>query len=213
MQSIKKGIFITLEGTEGVGKSSALHYLENFFQQLQLKTITTREPGGTIIAEKIRSILLSEHEEKMCSDTELLLMFAGRAQHLDRVIKPALLQGHIVLCDRFTDATYAYQGGGRGIPQQRIGVIEQWVQKDLQPNLTLLFDAPVELGLNRISSRHVKDRIEQERNEFFERVRSAYLERAYQHPERFKIIDATLPLVEVEQNLHTVMQEFLSILS
>lgn len=195
----EKGLFITIEGIEGVGKSSAVQCLREYFQVHQVSPIFTREPGGTEIAEAIRQILLHKHEELMSCDTELLLMFAGRAQHIAKTILPALQAGKVVVSDRFTDATYAYQGGGRGIAEERIKILEQWVQGDLQPDLTLLLDAPIELGLQRISVRGQRDRIEQEQIEFFHRVRAAYLLRAKQFPERFKIIDATKPISEVQE--------------
>lgn len=201
-----QGIFITLEGVEGVGKSSALEFFAEYLKNKGLDYAVTREPGGTPIAEQIRAVVLSDHQELMHPDTELLLMFAGRTQHLENVIKPALRLGKFVICDRFTDASYAYQGGGRGILPQRIKIIEDWVQKGLQPNLTFLFDAPIEVGLKRINSRAAKDRIEKEQLEFFERVRSAYLERAYQHPERFKIIDATQALEKVQEQLKNTIE-------
>lgn len=203
----KKGFFITIEGVEGVGKSTAIHFLKQHFLNLNIDYIVTREPGGTEIAEEIRQVLLHKHNEKMCADTELLLMFASRAQHLDQVVKPALSAGKVVLSDRFTDATYAYQGGGRGINSDRIAILEEWVQGQLQPDLTILLDAPVEVGLKRIASRGVKDRIEHEQMEFFQKVREAYLGRASQHPERFKIIDATQSLTTVQEMLCQILEK------
>lgn len=203
-------LFITLEGTEGVGKSSGLLFLEQYFKERSFNFIVTREPGGTTVAESIRSVLLSHHEEPIHPDTELLLMFASRAQHIHRVIKPALLQGKVVVCDRFTDASYAYQGGGRGISSDRIAILEELVHPGLQPDLTILFDAPVKVGLDRLADRTDKDRIEQERIEFFERVRTVYLERALQHPERFKIVDATMPLEQVQAGIQKLIEEFLA---
>ena len=160
--------------------------------------VRTREPGGTVLGEKIRGLLLEADDTRICDDAELLLMFAARAQHLAEVIKPALAEGKWVLCDRFTDATYAYQGGGRGIPMQRIAVLEEWVQGELRPDHTLLLDMPVELGLARAGARSAPDRFEQEQQAFFERVRNTYLERARQEPERIHVIDAAPELEQVQ---------------
>lgn len=204
----KKGIFITIEGIEGVGKSTALRYLQHHFEKEHRQYVVTREPGGTPIAEDIRRVILTPADEKMCSDTELLLMFASRAQHIHNVIYPALEEGKIVVCDRFTDATYGYQGGGRGISMDRIRILEQWVQKGLEPDLTILLDAPPEVGLHRITSRGAKDRIEQEKLDFFERVRDTYLERAKKYA-RFKIIDATLPIEEVQSTLKNILANYI----
>lgn len=203
------GVFITIEGVEGVGKSTAIQFLKSYFNSLHRDFILTREPGGTEIAEAIRKLILLHHEEQMDSDTELLLMFASRAQHIARVIHPALKEGKIVLSDRFTDATYAYQGGGRGMDKNRIAILEEWVQQGLQPDLTLLLDAPIEIGLERITSRGAKDRIEEERIDFFQRVRDAYLMRAKKFPSRFRIIDATQSLEKVQENLQQTISDFL----
>lgn len=172
--------------------------------------VITREPGGTLIAEEIRALLLGEHSETMCSDTELLLMFAGRAQHLTQLIRPALAAGQWVLCDRFTDASYAYQGGGRGIAEQRIAVLESWVQQDLQPDITILLDLPVEMGLQRIIKRGNLDRIETEQQAFFQRVRDCYLERAKQFPNRFRIVDASQSLAKVKEMLQGIIDELVN---
>lgn len=201
IQQRQKGIFITIEGGEGVGKSSALECLQDYLRVNTVPSVFTREPGGTEIAEAIRQTLLQPHVETMSADTELLLMFASRAQHIASVIQPGLDQGKVVISDRFTDATYAYQGGGRGISIERIAALEKFVQGNLQPDLTLLLDAPIEVGLERISSRGFKDRIEQEQFSFFQNVRNSYLERAKQFPERFHIIDATQPLATVHAEI------------
>jgi len=161
------GKFITIEGSEGVGKSSNIAFIENYLLDAGKDVLLTREPGGTELGEAIRNLLLDAKNTAMCSDTELLLMFAARAQHLDEVIRPALAAGKWVICDRFTDATYAYQGGGRGIPDSRIAILEQWVQNDLQPDLTLLLDMPVAAGLERAGKRSAPDRFEQEKLAFF----------------------------------------------
>lgn len=204
-----KSAFITIEGIEGVGKSTAIEFLQDYLNSLHQDYVLTREPGGTEIAEAIRKVTLQHHQEEMNPDTELLLMFASRAQHIAKVIKPALAEGKIVLSDRFTDATYAYQGGGRGLDPARIAILEKWVQNDLQPDLTILLDAPIEIGLQRILSRGAKDRIEHEKIAFFHRVRECYLERARRFPERFKVIDATQTCDQVQAILREIITTFL----
>jgi len=196
------GVFITLEGGEGAGKSTQLAVLCEWLCARGVPLIQTREPGGTALGEQLRSLLLSE---RMDSDTELLLMFAARAEHLQQVIRPALAQGTWVVCDRFTDATYAYQGGGRGIADARIAVLETWVQGDLQPDLTLLLDVPVAQGLQRIQQRAALDRFEQEQQAFFEAVRGAYLARAASAPARYRVIDASGTVAEVSARLRAVL--------
>lgn len=186
----ERGCFITLEGGEGVGKSTQMDRLRDHLEDSGRTVLLTREPGGTPFAEQLRELLLAPREEAVASDSELLLMFAARAQHLHRVIMPALERGEWVVCDRFTDATYAYQGGGRGVDGNRIEELERWVHGDFQPDLTLLLDAPVEVGLQRMQARGGADRFEQERAEFFQRVRDAYLQRAQRFPGRFRVIDA-----------------------
>ncbi|MDU9393686.1 dTMP kinase [Pseudomonas sp. zfem002] len=195
------GLFITLEGPEGAGKSTNRDYLAGHLRDRGLDVLLTREPGGTPLAERIRELLLAPSDEKMDADTELLLVFAARAQHLAEVIRPALARGAVVLCDRFTDATYAYQGGGRGLDMERIATLERFVQAGLQPDLTLLFDLPVEVGLSRAAARGRLDRFEQEGQAFFEAVRQAYLDRAKADPQRYRLIDAAQPLVAVQQSL------------
>ena len=171
-------LFITIEGGEGVGKSTNIATLEAWLQRHQIDYCLTREPGGTPLAERVRELLLGIEDELLSPAAELLLVFAARAQHLERVIKPALARGEWVLCDRFTDATYAYQGGGRGSPKAHIAALEQQVQAGLKPDYTLLLDAPVEVGLERADRRGELDRFETEQRAFFERVRNCYLERA-----------------------------------
>ena len=207
-----RGLFITLEGPEGAGKTTNREFLAEHLQQAGHQVVQTREPGGTELAEKIRELLLAEHEEPVAVDTELLLMFAARAQHLQQLILPALAQGKVVLCDRFTDATYAYQGGGRGIDPQRIAILENFVQGDLRPDLTLLFDLPVAEGMARAVQRGRLDRFEQEQQTFFEAVRGNYLQRAQTDPDRFRIINAALPLAGVQQQLLPVLQEIMELL-
>jgi dTMP kinase len=195
---MKRGRFITLEGGEGVGKSTNLQYIQQLLLEQQLDVVVTREPGGTELAEKIRQLLLETHAETITEKAELLLVFAARAQHIQHVILPALQQGRWVLSDRFTDATYAYQGGGRGMDTQTIAWLESSVQGDLRPDLTLLLDAPLDIGMSRAQQRGKLDRFESEQRDFFERVRQAYLKRAGQDQQRYKIIDAGLTLNEVQ---------------
>lgn len=193
------GLFITLEGPEGAGKSTNRDYLAARLREQGLDVVLTREPGGTPLAEKIRELLLAPSDEAMAADTELLLVFAARAQHLAQVIRPALARGAVVLCDRFTDATYAYQGGGRGLSVARIATLEQFVQGGLRPDLTLIFDLPVEVGLARAAARGRLDRFEQEGQAFFEAVRHAYLQRAEREPHRYSRLDAAQSLDAVQR--------------
>ncbi|MEQ1485100.1 dTMP kinase [Methyloglobulus sp.] len=195
-----KGKFITLEGGEGVGKTTNVPFIKNYLQNLNIPVVVTREPGGTRLAEKIRDLLLQSNDESLTSHAEILLMFAARAQHLNHVIKPALAEGHWVLCDRFTDATYAYQGGGRGMALETIGWLENFVQGDLRPDLTLLLDVPVEIGMTRAKNRGGDlDRFESEQLHFFNKVRQVYLQQAQQYPDRIKIIKADQPLDDVQE--------------
>ncbi len=192
------GRFITLEGIEGVGKTTNLNYVRTRLEQRGIDVVVTREPGGTPLAEEIRALLLSPREEPVAELTELLLMFAARAQHLHALIEPALARGAWVLCDRFTDATFAYQGGGRQLDAGPVALLEQLVQGARRPDLTLLLDLPVALGLQRAHARGKPDRFETERVEFFERVRQAYLERAAAEPARIAVIDAAPALPQVQ---------------
>ncbi len=198
--------FITLEGGEGVGKSTNIAFIREFLQQQGREVLVTREPGGTAIAEKIRLLLLEKKQEPLTMQAELLLMFAARAQHIERVIRPALAAGKWVVCDRFTDASYAYQGGGRNVPMQDIAWLEQFVQGDFRPDLTLLLDAPVATGMHRIKRRGALDRFESEQLQFFQKVRQAYLLRAEQEPQRIRIIDASRELTEVQQQIQVVLE-------
>ncbi|PVZ16166.1 MULTISPECIES: dTMP kinase [unclassified Pseudomonas] len=195
------GLFITLEGPEGAGKTTNREFLAQHLREAGHEVVLTREPGGTPLAERIRELLLAPSDEVMATDAELLLMFAARSQHLAQVIRPALANGAIVLCDRFTDATYAYQGGGRGVALERIATLEQFVQQGLQPDLTLVFDLPVDIGLARAAARGRLDRFEQEGRSFFDAVRQAYLDRAQASPERYQLIDAAQPLAQVQASL------------
>ena len=203
------GLFITLEGPEGAGKSTNREYLAAHLRAQGLDVVLSREPGGTPLAERVRELLLTPSDEAMASDTELLLVFAARAQHLDQVIRPALARGAVVLCDRFTDATYAYQGGGRGLSQERIAALETFVQGDLRPDLTLIFDLPVEVGLARASARGRLDRFEQEGRAFFDAVRNAYLQRAATTPSRYRVVDAAQSLSDVQAALDALLPELL----
>jgi len=203
------GLFVTLEGPEGAGKSTNREYLAEGLRANGIEVLLTREPGGTPLAERIRELLLAPSDERMAADTELLLVFAARAQHLAEVIRPALARGCVVLCDRFTDATYAYQGGGRGLSTTRIAELEAFVQGDLRPQLTLIFDLPVEIGLSRAAARGRLDRFEQEGRGFFEAVRQAYLARAAAAPARYRIVDAAQPLEAVQRALDALLPELL----
>jgi len=203
------GKFISIEGVEGAGKSTQLHFIQQFLTEKGIELTVTREPGGTELGEKIRSLLLTPSESPMAVDTELLLMFAARAEHVEKVIKPALNRGDWVLSDRFTDATFAYQGGGRGIEQQRINDIATWTLNGLKPDLTLLFDLPVELGQQRVLSRNQGvDRFEQEKIIFFEKIRQCYLQRAADEPQRIKVIDSSQSIAEISQQLTTILNQF-----
>lgn len=203
------GLFITLEGPEGAGKSTNRDYLAERLASAGCEVLLTREPGGTPLAERIRELLLEPSAEPMAADTELLLVFAARAQHLAQVIRPALAAGKVVLCDRFTDATYAYQGGGRGLSLERIALLENFVQGSLRPDLTLVFDLPVEIGLARAAARGRLDRFEQEAQGFFEAVRQTYLARARLAPERYRLLDAAQPLDAVQAQLDRLLPELL----
>ena len=185
----KRGVFISLDGIDGAGKTTHLQAIQAWMTQQNLPFVMTREPGGTPLGESLRALLL-DPTTLISNETECLLMFAARQQHLQDVIEPALAQGTHVISDRFTDATFAYQGGGRGLPWQKIATLEQWVQAGLQPDLTLLLDVPLEVSMGRIEKSREKDRFEQEQTEFFTRVRSAYHQRARTAPERYALIDA-----------------------
>jgi dTMP kinase len=199
-----------LEGGEGVGKSSNLEFIRRYLEAAGKTVIVTREPGGTPLGEQVRGLLLDHRHDGMSADAELLLMFAARAEHLAQVIRPALAVGKWVLCDRFTDATYAYQGGGRGIAAERIAVLEAWVQGDLRPDLTLLLDAPVAVGMERAGRRAANaDRFEREQTAFFEQVRHTYLDLARRCAERYRVIDASQVLSAVQEQLRRELDMFL----
>jgi len=206
-----KGKFITLEGVEGVGKSTNIAFIESFLSAQGIEYIKTREPGGTPLAESIRELLLQKRDEPFDSTAELLLIFAARAQHLQQTIIPALKKGIWVLSDRFTDATYAYQGGGRQLSRQTIAVLEEMVQGSLRPDLTIILDLPVEIGLQRAAARSDQDRFESERVDFFQRVRSSYLERAKQRPGHYAVIDASVSLADVQQAIRAALEKFITL--
>lgn len=203
------GRFITLEGGEGAGKSSSLEFVAGLLRQSGLQAEVTREPGGTLLAEAIRALLVQPSQEPMPPMTELLLMFAARADHLERRIRPALDAGRWVVCDRFTDASYAYQGAGRRLGSEAVATLEALVQGELRPDLTLLFDVEPEVGLRRAGTRGRPDRFEGERLDFFRRVRDGYLERARAEPDRIRVVDTARPLHDVQADLRQHIMEFL----
>ncbi len=207
--TVASGFFLTLEGGEGVGKSTAIESITRYLDAQQRSYIVTREPGGTPVAEQIRDVILQPQAEVVTANTELLLAFAARAQHLEMVIQPALQQGKVVVCDRFTDATFAYQGAGRELSTDVIEYLAQWLHGDCWPDLTLLLDASVAVGKQRVAVRGDMDRIEQEHTAFFERVHQCYRERARQIPQRFRVIDASASLSAVQQSIETVLAEVL----
>lgn len=205
--TIRKGMFLSLEGSEGAGKTTSLNFIRGYIEALGHPVLITREPGGTPMAEEIRHLLLSEREEKVDSDTELLLMFAARCQHVNQVIKPALESGIWVICDRFVDASYAYQGGGRGLDFDRIEQLEDWSLRGFKPDLTLLLDMSVEDGIARTKKRGKADRFEIEKMAFYEKIRAAYLSRAEQEPDRIFIIDAAPEIPAVQRSIKALLEQ------
>ena len=205
-QEKERGRFITVEGIEGVGKSTNLGFVANELRRAGHAVVETREPGGTGLGERIRELLLSP-ESKIEPLTELLLMFAARAAHIDEVIRPALGSGKWVVCDRFTDASHAYQGGGRGLPSDAISMLARLVQGDVHPDLTLLLDAPLAISAERQAGRGTRDRFEQESAAFYQRVRRAYLDLAAREPARIRLINAARPLPEVQKDIRQVLTE------
>ncbi|MFZ1325759.1 MAG: dTMP kinase [Candidatus Contendobacter sp.] len=203
------GCFVTVEGGEGAGKTTQIALLRDYLEHLGYAVRLTREPGGTALGEAIRAVLLDQRHAGMAATTETLLMFAARAEHLERVIRPALAMGQWVLCDRFTDASYAYQSGGRGVALERVALLEDWVQEGLQPDLTLLFDVPVAIGLERVSRRGPSNRFEQEEQAFLERVRASYLVRAARNPERYRVVNAARPIATVWAEVETLLATWL----
>lgn len=196
------GKFITLEGMDGAGKSTHIPNIINILQARGCEVVSTREPGGTPLGERLRELLL---HEPMHAETETLLMFAARREHIAAVIRPALARGAYVLSDRFTDATYAYQCGAKGVLATKIQILEQWVQSELQPDITLLFDVPVEVSMQRLAATRVPDKFEREDADFFSRIRQAYLQRAQENPARFRVIDASVALTEVVANVEAIL--------
>jgi dTMP kinase len=201
----KRGKFITLEGIDGAGKSTHLAGLADFIRARGLAVRVTREPGGTPLGEKLRALLL-DGTEAMHLETEALLMFAARREHLDKVIAPALAAGQWVICDRFTDATFAYQGSGRGADWARLAILEQWVQDGLQPDLTLLFDVAPEVGRQRAGRVKAPDRFEREQDAFFERVREGYLRRAREDASRMRVIDAAASIADIHRRMLEIVE-------
>jgi len=205
-----RGKFITVEGSEGVGKSTNVDFLASAIKDHGYEVICTREPGGTPIAERIRQILLEHGEEPLPDIAELLLFFASRSLHISNKIRPALKAGKWVICDRFTDASRAYQGAGRGLDMERINLLADWVQDDLQPDVTLLLDAPAEIGMQRAQQRGETDRLESEQISFYERVRAGYLALAEANPGRYRVVDAARPLQEVQVSIGAVLEQMFS---
>ena len=202
------GKFITVEGIEGAGKTTCMQVVTEIIEHQGIKAIHTREPGGTDLGEDLRNLLLGHKHTGMSDDAELLMMFAARAEHIAQKIKPSLEDDKWVLCDRFTDATYAYQGYGRGIPLEKISGLEAWVQGALRPDLTLLMDLPVEVGMERAGKRSAPDRFESEAWDFFERIRQGYLIIAAEQPSRVKVIDASQDLSDVQAQVKTAIEAF-----
>ena len=201
--------FITFEGTEGVGKTTQIKLLQEYLQSKNINSIATREPGGTKIGEKIRKLLLDD-DENINPDTELLLMFAARAQHLHELVFPNLKNGIWVICDRFTDASYAYQGGGRGLQRSKISELQKVVQGEFKPDLTVLLNCDIKLGMQRVMERGKKDRFEKEKIEFFERVQKIYLEIAKDEPDRVKIVNAEQSELEIALEIQAIVNNLLS---
>lgn len=197
---MKRGLFITFEGIDGAGKSTHVAWSADFLRERNIALTLTREPGGTVLGEKLRELLLAT-EGHIHAETEALLMFAARRQHLEEIIRPALMRGDCVLCDRFTDASFAYQGGGRGVGKNKIAALETWVHPDLQPDLTVLFDVSVQVGQGRVAHIKSPDRFERENEEFFVRVRDAYLEQMKESPDRFVRLDGTKPIPDIQYEL------------
>jgi len=208
---MNKGFFISLEGSEGAGKSTQNRRIVDWLWGQGKEVVETREPGGTIVSEQIRQVLLDTRNAGLNATAELLMMFAARSQLVQEVILPALADGKVIVCDRFADASYAYQGGGRQLGAKTVAIVEKLVLKDLQPDLTLLFDVPVELGMKRVAGRGEADRFEVESIRFFERVRRAYLDRATENPQRFRIIDASGDVEQVWQQVERVLQKRLGL--
>ena len=207
MSKFITGKFITLEGIEGVGKTSNRDYIRTLLEESGKQCVVTREPGGTPLGESLRELLLQHSDEQMSDDAELLMMFAARAEHIKKVIRPALDADQFVLCDRFTEATFAYQGGGRQLDISKISDLESWVQGDLRPDLTIILDAPVEVGRERAGKRSAPDRFELEKHDFFNKVRDTYLSRAKAQPDRYQVIDASPAIPQVQQSIQSILEK------
>ncbi len=210
MADEQRGYFLTFEGGEGMGKSTQIAVVDKFLRVAGEQVVFTREPGGTPLGERIRELLL-DREGGMQRESELLLMFAARAEHLAQVVVPALAAGKWVICDRFTDASYAYQGGGRGLSDMRIKILEDWVQDGLKPDLTILLDGSISVGMERVGRRGERDRFEQEARGFFQRVRDSYLQRARREPNRFVVLDATAPKEKVSAAIVAKLEALLAV--
>ena len=206
---MKRGLFITFEGIDGAGKSTHVAWSAQFLRGRGIALTLTREPGGTVLGEKLRELLLAA-DANISPETEALLMFAARRQHLEELIRPALVRGDCVLCDRFTDASFAYQGGGRGVEKMKLAALERWVHSDTQPDLTVLFDVSTQLGQDRVARIKLPDRFERESAEFFVRVRDAYLERMTESPHRFMRIDGSRAIAEIQKELEEKLTAVLS---
>jgi dTMP kinase len=206
---LNHGRFITFEGIEGAGKSSNIRYAEALLQANSKSVVVTREPGGTPLGEALRELLLGRRHGAVSSKAELLMMFAARSQHLESKILPAVERGEWVICDRFTDATYAYQGGGRQLDSAMISVLESLVQDAFRPDLTVLLDLPVAVGLERAGKRSSPDRFEREQHDFFERVRYAYLQIAAAEPQRVRVVDASLSLHQVQRQIESILTSYM----
>jgi dTMP kinase len=197
-----RGKFITLEGMDGAGKSTHIPFIVALLEARGIEVVSTREPGGTPLGESLRGLLLNH---PMHPETETLLMFAARREHIAQVIEPALARGAYVLSDRFTDATFAYQCGGRGVSSEKILVLEQWVQGELQPDATLLFDVPVHVSVQRLAGARAPDKFERESTDFFTRIRESYLDRARHNPQRFHVVDANRPIPDIHKSLEEII--------
>lgn len=200
--------FISFEGIDGAGKSTHIRFVSHYLEQQGLRVVTTREPGGTPLGEQLRALLL---HEKMHLETEALLMFASRREHIAQLIAPAMARGEWVISDRFSDASFAYQGGGRGLDRHKMEVLEHWVHADLQPDLTLLFDVPLEVARARLDAARALDKFEQEQADFFAATRAEYLRRAAQFPQRFRVIDSSRPIADIEHDLAAILNVLLEV--
>ncbi len=205
-----RGLFLVLDGSEGGGKTTAISHIKEIFERAGKDVVVTREPGGTPLGESLREILLGHKQDGMCIDAETLMMFAARAEHIDKVIEPALAAGKILISDRFTSASYAYQAGGRQMSSSRISALEQWTQGDLRPDLTIILDVPFEVGLERAGKLGALDRFEKESVDFFSRVRESYLSQAISDAARFRVVDANNELFVVLSELTDIISDIIN---